>query len=68
MYNTSTLVETEVEGPKAIETALFSLLTFLLEVPESSQNSRALLNTLKTSNIMGYAGLCGSKDTQYSKL
>lgn len=68
MYNTTTLVETGVEGPEAIEAALFFLLTFLLEVPEASQNSRALLNTLKTSNIMGQAGLCGSKDTQYSKL
>lgn len=36
MYNTTTLVETGVEGPKAIETALFFLLTFLLEVPEAS--------------------------------
>lgn len=59
MYNTTALVETGVEGPEAIETALFFLLTFLLEVPEALENSHALLNTLKTSNIMGQAGVCG---------
>lgn len=47
MYNTTALVETGVEGPEAIETALFFFLTILLEVPEASENSHALLNTLK---------------------
>ena len=59
MYNTTALVETGGEGPEAIETALFFFLTILLEVPEASENSHALLNTLKTSNITGQAGVCG---------
>lgn len=59
MYNTTALVETGGEGPEAIETTLFFLLASLLEVPEASQNSRELLNTLKTSNITGQAGVCG---------
>lgn len=43
MNNTAAVVETGVEGPEAVEAALvFLLLTFLLEVPETSQNSSAL--------------------------
>ena len=50
MNNTAAVVEIVVEGPEAVEAALvFLLLTFLLEVPETSQNSSALQKHFKNN-------------------